>query len=168
MNQNVQDAINEQINKELYSAYLYLSMAAYFEGKNLSGFSHWMKIQAQEETTHAMKMYHFLFERGGKVLLKPIDGPPTDFTSPMAVMEETLNHEKKVTGLIHNLYELALSEKDYALQTFLQWFIDEQVEEESNAQDLIERLKIAGEQGPGLFMLDKELGQRSLEVQGKE
>ena len=125
----MQDAINEQIKNELYSAYLYLSMAAYSEANNLSGFAHWMRAQSQEEVEHAMKFFEFVNERGGRVVLHAIDQPPVDFESPVKIFEETLNHERKVTAMINSLYELALEEKDYAAQVMLHWFIDEQVEE---------------------------------------
>ncbi len=160
MNKKVQNAINEQINAEIYSAYLYLSMAAYFDGKGLAGFANWMKVQFQEEMAHSMKFYDYVYERGGSVTMKAIDAPPTSFKSPLQVFEESLKHEKMVTGLINNLYELATKEKDYAFKSFLKWYIDEQVEEEGSAQAVIDKIKLAGEKGPGLFMLDKELGAR--------
>lgn len=160
MNESIEKAINNQINAEIYSAYLYLAMAAYFDGLGLEGFSNWMKIQAQEEMTHAMKFYHFVFERGGKVTMAAIEEPKNEFDTPLSVFKEVLKHEKVVTGLINDLYELADKEKDFAFQSFLKWFIDEQVEEEGNAQKIIDQVKLAGEQGPGLFMLDKELAAR--------
>lgn len=161
MNKKINKAINNQINAEIYSAYLYLAMAAYFDDKNLPGFANWMKMQSQEEMTHAMKFYRFVYERGGIVELHAIDKPPVVFKSPLDVAKEVLAHEQKVTGLINGLYELATKEKDYAFQSILKWFIDEQVEEEGNASDLIEKVKLAGEKGPGLFMLDKELAART-------
>jgi ferritin len=154
------DAMNQQINKELYSAYLYLSMAAYLDGANLSGFAHWMRAQAQEEQEHALKFYDYIYERGGRVTLQAIDEPPAEFESVLAVFEETLAHEQKVTGLIDNLYALALEQDDYASQVFLQWFVSEQVEEEDNASQILETLKMVGEKGQALIMLDRELGQR--------
>ena len=156
----MQDAINEQINKELYSAYLYLSMAAYLDSENLSGFAHWMRAQAQEEQEHALKFYDHIYERGGRVTLQAIDEPPAGFESPLAVFEETLAHERKVTGLINNLYAIALEQNDYASQAFLQWFVSEQVEEEDNASRILETLKMVGDKGQALVMLDRELGQR--------
>lgn len=161
MNNKIQKSINNQINAEMYSAYLYLAMGTYFDASSLTGFANWMKVQAQEEMSHAMKFYNFVYERGGKVELGAIEKPSADFKSPLDVMKEVLAHEKIVTGLIHNLYELATKEKDYAFQSFLKWFIDEQVEEEGNASDLIEKLQLAGEKGPGLFMMDKELAART-------
>lgn len=156
----IQDAFNEQINAELYSAYLYLSMSSYFESINLSGFSSWMKMQAQEETAHAMKFYNFINERGGRVALKAIDGPKTEWPNPVSVFEETLKHEQKVTSLINNLVNLAQDEKDHASYNFLQWFIDEQVEEEATADGILQQLKLIGESGQGIIMMDRELGAR--------
>jgi ferritin len=161
MNQEVQNAINEQINAEIYSSYLYLAMAAYFDGKGLEGFSNWMKVQAQEELTHAMKFYRYVYERGGEVILQSIEKPKTEFDSPLAVAKEVLEHEKKVTALINDIYTLALDEKDYATQSMLKWFIDEQVEEEAAAQQIIDKLEVTGEKGQGLYMLDKELASRT-------
>ncbi len=160
MKPTIQKAINEQINAEIYSAYLYLAMAAYLESENLPGFASWMKIQAQEEMTHAMKFYSFAYDRDGSVELEAIKKPQTKFNSALHIAEETLKHEQEVTKLIHNLHELAVKEKDYAFESLLKWFIDEQVEEENNSKNLIDQLKLAGDTGPGLFMFDKELGAR--------
>jgi len=168
MNEKIQNAINKQINAEIYSAYLYLAMAAYFDSKGLAGFANWMKTQYQEEMAHAMKFYDYVYERGGKVMLEAIEGPKTDFESTLNVFEETLEHEKHVTSLINGLYELASEEKDYACESFLKWFIDEQVEEESSAQEIIDKIKLAGESGPGLFMLDKEMGARVYAAPGED
>ena len=156
----LQDAINEQIKNELYSAYLYLSMAAYAEAESLPGFAHWMKAQAQEEVDHAMRFFDFVNERGGRVELRAIDQPPGAFDSPRQLFELTLEHERKVTAMIHNLYELALKEKDYPAQVMLHWFIDEQVEEESNASQILETLGMAGGEGQALVMLDRALSER--------
>ncbi|MFC1599697.1 ferritin [Patescibacteria group bacterium] len=161
MNEKVENAINKQINAEIYSAYLYLAMAAYFDSEGLEGFGNWMKIQAQEEMTHAMKFYRWVFERGGKVVMEAIDKPYGEYGSSLEVFEEVLKHEQEVTSLINGLYELAIDEKDYAFQSMLKWFIDEQVEEEGNAQQIIDQVKLAGDKGPGLFMLDKELAGRT-------
>ena len=160
LNQTVQDAMNEQIKNELYSAYLYLSMSAYCESINLPGFANWMRMQEQEEKMHAIKFYDFIHERGGRVILQAIDQPQSDFQSPLDVFEKTLEHEKKVTAMINNLYALAVQEKDYASQIFLQWFVTEQVEEEDNASQIIEMLKMVGDSHHGLWMLDKELAGR--------
>ncbi len=159
MNQKIQEAMNKQINAETYSAYLYLSMAAYFEDINLLGFASWMKCQAQEEMTHAMKFFNFVNERGGRVILTPIDGPPTSWESPLNVFEETYEHETKVSAMINDLVNLAIEEKDHASNNFLQWFVAEQVEEEASADEVVNKIKLAGD-GGGLFMLDKELGAR--------
>jgi len=160
INEKMEKAINKQINAELYSAYLYLSMSAYFESINLSGFANWMKIQAQEEVSHAMKFYAYLFERGGRVTMTSIDAPKTAWSSPLSAFEDVYQHEQKVTGLIHNLMNLALAEKDHASVSMLRWFVDEQVEEESSADAIVEKLKLVGEKGRGIFMLDQQLGQR--------
>ncbi len=157
---SVQDAINEQIKNELYSSYLYLSMAAHFESTNLSGFAHWMKIQATEEVKHAMKFFEYVFERGGKVTLKAIDQPPADFKSPLEIFKSAHKHEQKVTAMIHKLYELALKENDYPTQVMLQWFIKEQVEEEKNAEGIVEQLKMAGESSAALLMADRQFAAR--------
>ena len=156
----MQDAMNDQINKELYSSYLYLSMAAYFEDRNLSGFAHWMRIQEAEEREHAMKLYDFVLERGGKVILKAIDAPRTEWSSTLEVAEEVAAHEAKVTASIYALYETALKEKDYPAQIMLQWFISEQVEEEKNAADIVANLKLIEERGTAVLMLDHRLAKR--------
>jgi ferritin len=160
LSNRLQDAMNEQIKNELYSAYLYLSMSAYCDAANLPGFAHWMQMQAQEEQAHAMKFYEFIYERGGRVVLQAIDQPPVEFQSPLAVFEETLEHEQKVTAMIHDLYALAVEEKDYASQAFLQWFVTEQVEEEASATQILETLNMIGDKGHALLMLDRELGRR--------
>lgn len=160
LNEKMQEALNEQINAELYSAYLYLSMVAYFESINLSGFATWMRVQTQEELTHTMKIYDFINERGGRVMLKPIAEPPAEWDSPLAVFEAAYKHEQKVTGLINNLVNLAIEEKDHASNNFLQWFVDEQVEEEASADEVVQKLKMVDKAPDGKFMLDRELGQR--------
>jgi ferritin len=156
----IQDAINEQIKNELYSAYQYLSMAAYCESENLPGFAHWMRTQAQEETEHAIKFYDFILDRNGRVVLQAIEGPVVEFGSPLEVFERALEHEQRVTAMINDLYGLAARENDYASQTFLQWFVTEQVEEEKNAGDVVETLKMIGDKSEALFLLDRELGRR--------
>jgi ferritin len=161
LSQTMQDALNEQINKEFFSSYLYLSMAAYFEDKNLTGFGHWMRLQADEEHEHAMKIYNFLLDRGGQVMLKAIEAPATDWSSNLEVAEEVAAHEAKVTASIHALYELALQEKDYPAQAMLQWFITEQVEEEKNAAELLAKLKLIEARGTAVLMLDHRLSKRS-------
>ncbi len=161
MKKSINTAINKQINAEIYSAYLYLAMAAYFDGTGLDGFASWMKMQAQEEMFHAMKFYGFVYERGGSVVMDTIEKPSADFKSPLKTFEEVLKHEQHVTSLINGLYDLAVKEKDFAFQSLLNWFVDEQVEEEDTAQKTIDKIKLAGESGPGLYMLDQELGART-------
>jgi ferritin len=156
----VLDRMNEQIMHELFSGYLYLSMSAYLEAENLPGFAHWMRVQASEEQVHAMKFYDFILDRGGRVALKAIQEPPVDFASPQAIFAQAYEHEQKVTGLINDLYNLAVTEKDLASQVFLHWFIDEQVEEEKNASQILEMLKKMGPSAGGLYQLDHRLGKR--------
>jgi len=162
LSDRMQKAINKQINAELYSSYLYLSMASYFESVDLSGCAKWMYAQTQEEIVHAMKMYDYVNEAGGRVLLDAIDKPQDAWDSPLAVFEHAYRHEQLVTGLINDLMNLAIEEKDHATQIFLQWFVSEQVEEEASASAVVNRLKLAGEHG--LFMVDKELGQRPMPI----
>jgi ferritin len=157
----LQDLFNSQIQAEFYSAQLYLSMSAYSESENFKGFANWLKVQYEEETSHGMKFIHYIQERGGEVQLKAIEAPPVKFGSMLKLFEEVLTHEKKVTALINNLYEVALKEKDYAAQIFLQWFINEQVEEEASATLIVEQLKMVGDKSVGgLFQLDHTLGHR--------
>ena len=160
INKSMQDAINDQINKELYSSYLYLSMAAYLEDRNLSGFAHWMRVQETEEREHAMKLYDFIVERGGRVMLKAIEAPKTEWKSTLELAEEVAAHEAVVTASIHALYELALKEKDYSAQIMLQWFITEQVEEERNAAEIVSNLKLIEDRGTAVLMLDHRLAKR--------
>jgi len=160
ISKKMEEALNGQVNAELYSAYMYLSMESYFKSLNLNGFANWMRVQTQEEVTHAMKIYEFLNERGGRAILKTIDGPPTEWNSPLAVFEAVYAHEQKVTGLINDLVDLAIKEKDHATNTFLQWFVNEQVEEESSADAVVQQLKMMENAPGGMFMLDRELGQR--------
>ncbi len=158
--QKMQDAMNEQINKELFSSYLYLSMAAYFEDKNLPGFANWMRVQAEEEREHGMKFFDFIHERGGRVCLKAIAAPKTEWSSSLEVAEEVAAHEATVTASIYSLYELALQEKDYPAQIMLQWFINEQVEEEKNAGEIVATLKLIEDRGTAVLMLDHQLAKR--------
>ena len=160
LSNKMEAAINQQINAEMYSSYLYLSMATYFESISLGGFSNWMRQQAQEEMFHAMKMFDFVCERGSRVTLKAIDEPPSEWSSVLDVMENVLAHEQKVTGLINDLVNLALDERDHATNIFLQWFVSEQVEEEDTAGGLVDKLKLIGGDANGLFMLDTELATR--------
>ena len=160
LKKNIEKTINQQINAELWSSYLYLSMSTYFESISLSGFANWMRIQAEEELTHAMRFYFYVVERGGRVTLTAIDKVPTEWKSPLHAFEETYKHEQKVTSLINDIANLAIKEKDHATVNMLHWFIDEQVEEESSADALVQKLKLIGTDKSGLFMLDKELEQR--------
>lgn len=153
--------MNEQIKNELFSAYLYLSMAAFFEEKNLPGFAHWMRVQAQEEQEHALKFFDFIHDRGGKITLLPIEQPKAEWKSALDAFNDAYEHEQLVTGMINKIYETALEQKDYPSQIMLQWFIDEQVEEEKNASDIVEQLKRIEERGTAILMLDHELGKRS-------
>jgi ferritin len=157
----VQNAINQQITREFYASHLYLAMMVYFEAESLAGFAHWMRLQAQEEHGHAMKLVDFLIDRGGRVELQAIDKPPRDFDSPLGVMKAALEHERKVTAWINELYELAMAERDYPAQVMLQWFIGEQVEEEKSAGAIVDQLEIAGSAGSALLMVDTRLAGRS-------
>jgi ferritin len=156
----MQEALNGQVNAELYSAYLYLSMEAYFKALDLNGFANWMRVQTQEEIVHVMKIYEFINERRGRITLRTVEGPPTQWDSPRAVFEAAYAHEQKVTGLINDLVDLAITEKDHATSTFLQWFVNEQVEEEASADTIVQQLKMMENAPGGLFMLDRELAQR--------
>jgi len=167
MNERVEKAFNGQVNEELYSSYVYLAMAAHFEGLNLAGFANWMRQQAREELEHAMRLFSHLTRRGGRVSLKAIGEPPADFGSPLEAFQTALAHEQHITGTIHALYEVALEEKDYPAQLELQWFIDEQVEEEENTGGVVEMLKMAGDNKGALLMLDRELAQRTGAEEGE-
>lgn len=156
----MEKALCGQLTAELYSSYLYLAMAAYFQSISLPGFASWMRVQAQEELVHAMKFFDFVAERGGRVGLKEIEAPPREWKSPLSAFEEAYKHEQKVSGLIDGLVELAAGEKDHATASFLRWFVDEQVEEEASADEVVQKLKLMGDAKGGLFMLDRELGQR--------
>jgi len=160
VNREIEGALNQQLNAELYSSYLYLSMSAYFQTINLLGFANWMRIQAQEELVHAMKFYDFINERNGRVILQQVEAPPTEWSSPLDVFEGAYKHEQKVTGLINDLVNLAVGERDHATNIFLQWFVTEQVEEEASADEVVQKLKLVGDDSSGLFMLDGEMGQR--------
>ena len=160
ISKKIEEALNQQINKEIYSAYLYQSMSAHTAFLGLKGFANWFAIQVQEELSHAQKIYDYVNDQGGKVKLMAIEKPPSEFESPLDMFEKTLAHEKFVTKSINELVDLAVKENDYATQIFLQWFITEQIEEESNDNDIISKLKFIGKDGNGLLMLDKELGVR--------
>ncbi len=156
----IQEALNKQINHEFYSSYFYLSVSAYFESLNLQGFAHWMRLQSQEEQAHGMRLFDYLHDRNGHGTLEAIAQPPGEFQSPVDAFQQALQHEDHVTGTINRFYELAVQEKDYAMQVELQWFISEQVEEEKQARQILDQLKMIGDQGTALYLLDKELGER--------
>jgi len=160
LNKKIEDALNAQINAELYSAYLYMSMGAYLDSMNLAGFSNWMSIQIQEELAHVQKFYHYINDRGGRVILEAIDKPKTEWDSVLDVFEATYRHEQKVTSLINGLVKVAREENDNATYNFLQWFVSEQVEEEASADGMVQKLKLVGDSGPGIFMIDQEATQR--------
>ncbi len=161
LNPEIQDAFNKQINAELHSAYLYLSMSAHFEAQSLAGMANWMRIQAQEETGHAMRFYNFINERDGRVTLTGIEGPKTEWSSPLEVFQDAYEHEQKITAMINDLSSLSASLKDHAAHNFLEWFVAEQVEEENAVRTIVDQLKLVGEDGVGQFILDGQLGQRT-------
>lgn len=163
LGEKMQQAMNEQINHELYSSYLYLAMAAFFESNNLPGFASWMRAQSEEEREHAMKFFDFIIERGGKVKLSAIKEPPADFGSPLETFQQVLAHERHVTESINKLYALAKAENDYPSEIMLQWFVEEQVEEENSADAILQQLRMIGDQSSALLMLDHRLGQRRAE-----
>ena len=156
----MQAALNAQMNAEMYSSYLYLSMAAYFESRNLQGFAHWMHQQAKEEWVHAMKFYKFINDRMGRVIVREIEAPKTEWASPLEVFEDVAAHEAKVTALIGKLVEQAAAEKDHATAVFLNWFVQEQVEEEASADYIVQTLRAVGDSVGGLYQLDHRLGKR--------
>lgn len=161
ISKKMQDAINEQINKEMYSEYFYLSMASYFNSIGLSGFENFFLIQVEEERFHAMKMYKFLNDRGGRVYLQKIEAPKTEFNSAVEVFELAYKHEQYVSKLINELMDLAIGENDHAAKSFLNWFIDEQVEEEDSMETILNKLKLIGGDGYGMLMMDNELAGRT-------
>jgi ferritin len=160
ISKKMQDALVDQINAELYSAYLYLAMAAEFETQNLKGMASWMEVQAKEEVSHAKRLYDFVNDRGGRVTLKAIDAPPAEWKTPSAAFQAAYEHEQKVTAMIHNLVDIARSENDKAAEVMLNWFVEEQVEEEASASEIAERLKMMNESANGLYMLDNALSKR--------
>jgi ferritin len=160
LSKEMEKELNVQINKELYSAYLYMAMAGYVASIGLNGMANWFSVQAKEEFTHADKFYNFIIERAGRVKLAAIDEPPFDFKEAQGAFEETLKHERFVTQRIHGLVALARKENDFATDNFLQWFIAEQVEEEASADEILQKLKLTGNSGNGLFMIDQELATR--------
>ena len=161
LSERMTGALNEQVNKEIYSAYLYLSMSAYSTFIGMKGFANWFMVQYQEEMVHAMKIYDYINDQGGQVKLLAVEQPPTEFGSPLEMFEKTLEHEKFVTKCINDLVDLAIKEKDHASNIFLQWFVTEQVEEEASADENVQKLKMLADAPGGLFMLDREMGQRT-------
>ena len=166
LSSTLQDAINRQINSELFSAHLYLSMAAYFETISLTGFASWMKIQHQEETDHALRLFDYVNDRHGRVMLHAIEQPQIEFESPHSVMQRALEHEQAVTKMINSLYELAIAEKDYPSHVLLEWFVEEQVEEEKTLTDIVDHLNLIGNDGTGLLIMDERLGSRTAAQDG--
>ena len=160
ISEKMQSAFNKQVTAEFYSAHLYLSMAAYLESIDLPGFAHWMRIQYQEEVSHGMKIFEYVIERDGRAIVQAIEAPRSEWDGPLGVFEAALEHEQKVTGLINNLMDVALSERDHAASIFLQWFVNEQVEEEATAKGIMQQLKMLGDSKAGLFQIDRELGSR--------
>ncbi len=160
MNKKVYKVFNEQVQAELYSAYLYLAMSLYLEDKNYKGMAHWLKEQYEEEREHAFRLVKFMQDRGAKPELLQIDVPPAEFGTPLEAFSKALEHEKYVTSRIHNMYEVAAKEKDYAAVVHLQWFVDEQVEEEAQTQEIVDKLAMVGDNLNGLFMVDAQLGAR--------
>ncbi|MCD8480345.1 MAG: ferritin [Candidatus Cloacimonetes bacterium] len=161
-------AINEQINKELFSEYLYISMQAWFANQNLDGMAAWMDAQGKEERFHAMKFFNYLIERGGKVELKAIATPTVEFDNPLKAFKMALEHEQFITKSINELMDLAIKENDHATRSFLQWYVDEQVEEEASVDRIVNMLKMVGENGHGIMMIDRELGQRTFSAPATE
>ena len=160
LGKKIEKALNQQINKEMYSAYLYMAMSSFSDFKGLKGFSNWFYVQYQEEMEHAMRIYQYIQGQGGQVELMAVEKPAKDFGSPMDMFEATLKHEQFITKSINDLMDLAITEKDHATQIMLQWFVSEQIEEESNDNEIIDKLKLIGKDGNGLFMVDKDLGTR--------
>ena len=161
LSEDLEDKLNEQINAELFSAYLYQAMGAYFEAEDLEGFANWMDLQAQEEMFHARKIYDFVNERGGRVILQSIEAPKSEWDDPLDAFKDAYEHEQKITGMINDLVDLSIEESDHATRSFLQWFVDEQVEEEDSVNRIVRKLEMFGESGNGLLMIDNELGQRA-------
>lgn len=167
LSEKMAKALNEQVTAEMYSSYIYLAMAAYFEDQNFPGMAQWMRMQSDEETLHAMKFYDYIIERQGRVKLAAIDAPPVDWDSPLAAFENAFEHEQYISGRINDLVTLALDERDHATNSFLQWFVDEQVEEESSVDAVVQDLRRVADFPAGLFMLDRELGQRTAAPEGE-
>ena len=168
LNDSMQEVLNRQINFEFYSAHLYLSMSAYFNSIDLDGFSHWMRVQYEEEVYHAMKLLDFIHTRDGRVRLLAIEAPPLDWDSPLHAFQETYEHERKITGLINDLVTKSIKDNDHATQNFLQWYIAEQVEEEASVKSVMAKLKLAGDSRSGILLLDQEMGKRIRSIPAEE
>ena len=168
ISEKMQKAMNDQVAAEFYSAYLYLSMSAYLDSVDLPGFANWMRVQYQEEVTHAEKIFDHIIERDGRAIVKSWEAPPGEWKSPLDVFETAYTHEQKVTSLIHKLVDKALAENDHASHIFLQWFVNEQVEEEASAKSIVQQLKLLGDSRAGLFQIDRELGRRSFTTSSGE
>ena len=160
ISKKMNEVLNGQVNAELYSSYLYLSMSSWFSEKSLSGFAGWMRAQAQEELFHSIKILDYILERGGNVQLETIEKPKGSWSSPLGIIQETADHEAKVTGLINDLVDVALKERDHAANIFLQWFVAEQVEEEASVGEVVEKMKMIGDDSAGMFAMDMEMGKR--------
>lgn len=160
----LEEVLNEQINAEIYSSYIYYAMSAYFESVNLRGFAQWMHVQAQEELVHADKFFRFICDRGGRVALKAVQAPKTEWASAIDAVSEAYKHEQYITGRIYNMVDMALQEKDFATKTFLDWFVTEQVEEEANADKILQDLKLVQQSSQGIFLLDREVGTRTFSM----
>lgn len=160
LKKSIEEALNKQVMREMYSSNLYLAMSSYFHTLNLNGFANWMRVQAQEEMTHAMKIFDYIISRGGQAIVSSIEAPPTKWDSPLDAFNSAYNHEQLVTAWINEITDLAIAEKDHPTHLLMQWFINEQVEEEANTLDIVERLKLVADSKSGLFMLDNELKQR--------
>ena len=161
LSETMNSELNGQINAEIFSSYLYLSMSGWFESKGLSGFAHWMRLQAQEETAHAEKFFDFVHERNGRVILEAIDKPESEWQSPLDAFKAALHHEEFISGKINDLVNVAIDERDHATNNFLQWFVAEQVEEEATAGGIVDRLSLIGDDSAGLFALDLEMAKRA-------
>ena len=168
LSNNMEKALNRQLNAEFQSAYVYLSMAGYFESADLTGMANWMKVQAQEESAHAMKIYQYVIDRDGRVQLLAIDQPQTEWSSPEDVYQSVLGHEQEISAKINSLVALALDEKDHSTHNFLQWFVAEQIEEEATARDVLAQVRLVGNNGQGLFLLDRELATRKFVNEGEQ
>jgi ferritin len=164
LSKKLQDALNKQINEEYYSSYIYLAMAAYLEDVNLDGCAHWMRMQAQEEWDHGMKIFDYMIDRGARIELREVKAPPKAWDSPLGVFKASLEHEQYMTSNINSLANLCIEERDHATNNLMQWYVSEQVEEEAQVEDIVKKLEMMGGDGPGLFLMDRELKSRPMPV----